>query len=586
MTFAVRSLIACTILVSVTGPVFAQGASDALMRLLRSGKLPDERLPSVVEMVGRRGDASDLAYLFEQVTKEDGWKGAAATAALEGLIDAATNRKLTPEGDLSRLSELFESDQTAIRERAIRLAGLWRIPELLDPLESLVLARDASHASRSAALESLASYGAAGRSTIESVASADEPLAITAPAIAALAGLDVNAAAKYAAVALAKAKPQDDPGPVLGAFLDRQGGPAALATALAGVKLPPDVAKAALRSMYSVGRSDAALSSALGQAAGIAMEDKPFTPEEIQQLAAAVQTEGDPARGELVFRRADLSCQKCHSVSGAGGNIGPDLSAIGPSNPIDYLVTSILEPDAAVKEHYATQIVITSDGLVVTGIVADENDNRIVLRTAEGNDRSIPKADIEAREKGSSLMPKGLIKFMTRQELLDLVRFLSELGKPRTPYALRSRPTVQRWRVLAQLPESFTKGIPSEAVFRKDAPPIDDSVWQPVYSRVDGTLPLSELTGGGKQPVYLLAEVDVRKGGAVGLRFDSLEGLDLWVNGDHIDSLSRNFTTEFTEGRQSFAIRVDPAKRSTATLRAEVFVPRISTAEAEVVGGV
>src|SRR5690606_5918705 len=142
-------------------------------------------------------------------------------------------------------------------------------------------------------------------------------------------------------------------------------------------------------------------------------------------------------------RRDDLSCLKCHAVSGAGGNIGPDLSAIGPSNPIDFLVASVLDPDAAVKEHYATQVVITTDGLIVTGIVADETDDRLVLRTAEGVDRSIPKADIELREKGNSLMPKGLVKFMTQDEFVDLVRFLSELGKPGTPYAVRSKPTLQ-----------------------------------------------------------------------------------------------------------------------------------------------
>lgn len=589
MTLPSRTIIlpVCLSLCLLAANVSGQGAGDALMRLLKSDRLPAERLPSVIEMVSKRGDAADLAYLFEQVTNENGWSEEIAVTALEGLSDAAANRKVKPEGDLTRLAVLFDEKRSpAVREQAIRLAGLWRVPELAESLQALVLSEKTSAETRGEALDALAAFGESGRKTIESLAGPDQPLSVSSHAIAALAKLDLSAAADRAAKAMAAAKPNDDVSPLLGAFLQRQGGPEALATALESAELPQEVAKTALRQMYSIGRSDGALSAALGKAAGIAMEDKAFTPEEIQQLTAAVLKEGDPERGELVFRRQDLSCLKCHAVSGAGGNIGPDLSAIGPSNPIDYLVTSILEPDAAVKEHYATQIIITSEGLVVTGIVADENENRLVLRTADGEERTIAKADVEEREKGGSLMPKGLVKFMTRQELLDLVRFLSELGKPGTPYALRSAPTVQRWRVLADPPAAFVESVPDEATFRESVPAIDAANWKPVYARVDGSLPLAELTSGGEQPVYLLAEFDVRTSGAVGLRFDSTEGLDLWVNGDHIDTLSRNFATEFPDGRQAVVLRVGPKARTENSLRVELFQPEGSAAVVDVVGGI
>ena len=55
--------------------------------------------------------------------------------------------------------------------------------------------------------------------------------------------------------------------------------------------------------------------------------------------------DGDAARGEDVFRRADLSCLKCHAVSQAGGQIGPDLSALGSTSPVDYIINSIYDPD-------------------------------------------------------------------------------------------------------------------------------------------------------------------------------------------------------------------------------------------------
>jgi len=581
-----RDFVLLFVSLAFIAPAFGQGASDALMRLLKGGKLPPERLPAVIEMVSKRGDVADLTFLFEQLTKEeDGWSGDVASAALKGLAEAAENRKLKPEGDLSKIATLFDAKRpAAVRDQAIHLAGLWRTPQLAESLQQIAKSDETSAETRSAALVALANFGEQGRKTIESLAASHESSEVRVAAISALAGLDVKAAANYAAEALASQKADSDPAPLLGAFLNRQKGPDALAEALSKVTLSPEVAKGALRSMYAIGRSDGALSAALGKAAGIAMEDKPLTPQEVQQLTAAVQSEGDLERGELVFRRRDVACLNCHAVSGAGGNIGPDLSAIGPSNPIDYLVTSILDPDAAVKEHFATQVVITSDGLVVTGIVADENDARLLLRTAEGIDRSIPKADIEVREKGGSLMPKGLVKFMTRQEFVDLVRFLSELGKPGTPYALRSRPIIQRWRLLAEPPEALAGGVPDEASFREALPPVGTKSWQALYARVDGSLPLSEIAGGTDQPRYLLAEIDVRSGGALGLQFNDVSGLELWVNGDHIDTLSKTFVSEFAEGRQTIVLRIDPTNRK-APVSAELFQPEGSAAVAEPVGG-
>ena len=578
-------ILAVMALLLVCGPTYGQGAADSLMRLLRSGKLPEARLPAVIELVARRGDAADLTYLFEQTLMPQGYTGAAQLAALNGLSDAAENRKLLPTGDLTRLESLFAVEEPQMRAAALRLAGRWKVPKLADPLAAIARDPMATPQDQAAALDALAAFGDAGRKTIEALAGPGHPAALRSRAVGALAGIDLNAAATAAAMVLAQSQPTDDPAPLIGAFLDRQGGPEALAQSLAAVTLPPEVAGAALRSMYSVGRSDAALSAALGKAAGLAMEDKPVTPEEIKAYAAAALTDGDAARGELVFRRKDLSCLKCHAVSGAGGNIGPDLSPVGASSPADYLVASILLPDQAVKEAFETQVVVTIQGRVLTGIVADENENRLVLRTADGAEKSVPKADIDLREKGSSLMPQGLIKFMTRQEFLDLTRFLSELGKPGTPYAVRSSATVQRWRVLKDVPPELVGTVPEEAVFNAAVPPQESGAWQAVYSLVGGTLPLAELTAGGKQPVYLAMEIDVTAAGSVGLAFDSIAGLDVWLAGDHLDTLSPAFATELPPGRHLVILRVDPTQRPAAELAMRLFLPDGSTARAEPLGG-
>ena len=265
--------------------------------------------------------------------------------------------------------------------------------------------------------------------------------------------------------------------PLLAAFLNRRGAADTLAREVVGKKIPADAAKLALRAVYTLGHSDPVLVDALTKAAKLDAEVKPLDPKTMEALIAEVAAKGDPARGETVFRRADLNCTKCHAVSGAGGGVGPDLSAVGSSSPVDYVINSIMLPDQAIKEEFHTLVVATADGQVFQGIVADKDDKRVVLKEATGELRTIPASEIEDTKEGGSLMPKGLVNFMTRAEFVDLVRFLSELGKP-GPYAIRSTPTVQRWRYLEPAAADPTSGDP----FSNANP----SRWLPAYARTAG----------------------------------------------------------------------------------------------------
>ena len=171
----------------------------------------------------------------------------------------------------------------------------------------------------------------------------------------------------------------------------------------------------------------------------------PPTPAEVAKLVAEVNSHGNAARGELIFRRGDLSCVKCHSISRAGGQVGPDLSAVGSISPVDYVVNSILNPNLAIKEAYVTRIVVTTSGETFTGIQVDRDSVRLVLRDAAGKLVTIPTADIDEEAEGKSLMPQGITKFLTHDELLDLVKFVSELGRP-GPYEIPKVPAIHRWR--------------------------------------------------------------------------------------------------------------------------------------------
>jgi putative heme-binding domain-containing protein len=163
-------------------------------------------------------------------------------------------------------------------------------------------------------------------------------------------------------------------------------------------------------------------------------------------LARAAREEGDPGRGAVVFFQPHLGCTKCH---GAGENAtppGPDLARMGKDVTDTYLVESILEPSKATKKGFETVAIATVDGRTLTGLLAEDGPDRVVLRdpAQEGKPVSIAKADIdERRDGGPSLMPSGLANLLgSRRQFLDLVRYLREIadGGPERARALRPDP--------------------------------------------------------------------------------------------------------------------------------------------------
>ncbi|MEZ6053701.1 MAG: c-type cytochrome [Planctomycetaceae bacterium] len=333
--------------------------------------------------------------------------------------------------------------------------------------------------------------------------------------------------------------------------------------------------------MYSQGRSDASLSTVLGTIAGIEADPQPLSPEQVAAKLKEVEAHGDASRGEAVFRRADLSCMKCHAVSKGGGQVGPDLSALGASSPVDYIINSISNPDQQIKEAFVTRIVITEQGLIHQGIVIDRTGERLVLKDAKGKQLTIPIASIDEEVEGKSLMPKGLMKFMTDNEFLDLVKFLSILGKPGTEYAIRQTPRVQRWRVMSSPPPELIGPTVDESVLEEYL--ASDPSMIPAYSRVNGDLPLSELASDVNQVLWLQAEVDVTQEGDVGISLNSAEGVQTWVGTR--SSVEDDFTVTLPRGVHQILLRVDTSARTSDVLRVELIRVEGSSAEFTVVDG-
>jgi len=490
-----------------------------------------------------------------------------------------------PSGDLSQIKNLLAADAAkdpALVAIAIELAGLWKVPDVGPQFQKLAANPKTPADVRTAAIKSLAASGdAASKQVIRQLATTGDDLPLKVLAAAELTAIDMPAAAEAAGKILPAITSKDDPGPLLDAFLNRKDGAEKLAAALTKAKLSEEAAKISLRYMYSVGRSDAALSEVLSKAANIALDAPPPTQEEALKIAAEVLAKGNAERGEKIFRRKDLSCLKCHSIAQAGGQVGPELTALGSISPVDYIVNSILNPNLAIKEQYVTRVMLTTDGGVVTGIVIDRDDTRVRVRDASGKVLTIPAADIEDEAEGKSLMPQGLTKFLTHDEFLDLARFVAELGKP-GPYAVRTVPTIQKWLVLKTPAAELLTEVPNVEILREKVLDQPATAWNTTYAMARGELPLAELAiEGNPQPQYLQGQINVVDAGEVELALTAPAGSVWWLDAEPFEGTNK-VTRELTAGLHHVTIRV-PAP--TGELRLEVRRPAGSAANYTVVGG-
>ena len=136
---------------------------------------------------------------------------------------------------------------------------------------------------------------------------------------------------------------------------------------------------------------------------------------------------GDAASGRKVFtERQDLACLRCHKLKGEGGEVGPELTGIGRAKGREYVLRSILFPNAEIAAGFENVVVTRKDGSEVAGVLKSETATELVVASAEDGLLTVKKADIATRERGPSSMVEGLGELMSLRELRDLVEALSE----------------------------------------------------------------------------------------------------------------------------------------------------------------
>lgn len=146
----------------------------------------------------------------------------------------------------------------------------------------------------------------------------------------------------------------------------------------------------------------------------------------VDEMMPLTEKTGDAVAGKAVFKK---TCIKCHTHSGEGTRIGPDLTGMAV-HPKKELLIHILDPSRSVEGNFRIYTVQTDDGKVYNGLLASESKTAIELIDVEAKKHQILRENIEELLGSSkSLMPEGFEKQHTQQELTDLLEFLTQRGK-------------------------------------------------------------------------------------------------------------------------------------------------------------
>ena len=553
--------------------VFAQqwagiGLDKRLHAILKADHPSSEEINEVRRRFSATPSAKLVRILVDALARDGVASDTAEVALLSELQKLGSQGKLKAGRYFSGLTDRLSDPNDEIAAGVASSLGAWQYRNAGDALVAALEDGKRSFKVRSAAAIALGQIKQTKYLNALNALAADGNIETRYPAVLGLVEADMDNA-KLAVADLLSADPgRADPVALVRRFTRQRRGDTRLATALAGVRIHPKVMSAVAAYHRQTGQLPKRLhgifleSTRRSLSASLLREDPDALVNDVDRL-------GNAARGEMIFRRNEVACMSCHGIGPVGPTLGPNLVAVGSAAATSYMVESILKPNASIAENYENMLFILNDGTMRMGVIAFENEQEVIIQdSAQGGEEvRLPKADIARRNSMPSLMPAGLAdQLKSRQEFLDLSKFLSVLGHPGA-FSNDERPYIRKWRI-----------APAEG----GIPPADPAAWLPAYSLVDGELPSSEFDKG--KIVHVRGFVDMLTAGDVRLRINQLKGLQLSVDGqavsDPIGELS------LSKGRRTLTFRIDRSKRGNTGLQVELTAPKGSTAKFNPEGGI
>ncbi|MDB5339135.1 MAG: Cytochrome c [Planctomycetaceae bacterium] len=130
---------------------------------------------------------------------------------------------------------------------------------------------------------------------------------------------------------------------------------------------------------------------------------------------------GNATQGKVLYTK---HCATCHKLFDEGGLVGPNLTPANRGDR-DFLLVSIVDPNAVIRSQFLNYVVTTQSGSVMQGVIAEQDGASVTLVDAKGQRHQVARAEIEEmKESAASLMPEKLLEQLSPQELRDLFAYL------------------------------------------------------------------------------------------------------------------------------------------------------------------
>ncbi|CAN5454722.1 hypothetical protein BH11PLA2_BH11PLA2_31910 [soil metagenome] len=408
-------------------------------------------LPRVMRRIEAMGKPEHLALCVKFIA--DCKDAACREKALEGLVIALKDRKAeVPAGWPALRGELLALKNEKITSHVNTLAVAFRDPEAAKA--ALAIAKDDSQAvpSRVEAVKQLAQLKPPETPSLflEMLKTAN-PLPLQVEAARALAAFNEPKVASAIVGTWWQYKPEVQK-ELVNTLASRKDSAMALLNAVKAKTIDR-----MLLSDSHITRMQSFKDKVLDKLIDEAWGKSRATPAELLKQIDAMRKDlaavsGSFAKGKAVF---EAQCAKCHQFEGKGSAVGPALDGAG--RDIEYLLANILDPNRVIGAPYFIRQATTSDGQLIQGILAEEDDRTITLKVENGVLKKIAKADLEGPVKvlEKSLMPEGLTAAMKVQDFRDLTRYLMAHPFP-NKVSVNGTAAVAPVSGLISLPESKT----------------------------------------------------------------------------------------------------------------------------------
>jgi putative heme-binding domain-containing protein len=341
-----------------------------------------------------------------------------------GEVDAATTGelKLRLAGPLGKI--LAKADDPLASDAAL-LAALWQDAAALTTVRRIAQLPELPVEQRQLALQTLAfaKDPALLKTASGILASRDKQAApVQRAVLTALSGADDPAVADAVLSSYPTLNPELQP-QAIELLTQRAVWSKQLVARIAAKTIPAEALNVnQVRKLVSLG--DAELAKEVARHWGTIREGRDPAREQLigQMRELLAKMPGDAHRGIAVFTKL---CGQCHKIHGAGQEVGPDITANGRAS-YDQLLSNVFDPSLVIGAAYQARTVRTEDGRVVTGLLAEDNEQRVVLKVQGGKQETIARDDVLAMKVSDlSLMPEGIEKQLQPQEIADLFAFIT-----------------------------------------------------------------------------------------------------------------------------------------------------------------